>query len=49
MIQSSIGFFYTILRNFKNNIVEEILKNLQFFSTYLLTHFPSHTCSSSTK
>ena len=32
------------INDFKKNIVEEILKNLQFFSTYLLTHFPSHTC-----
>ena len=30
MIQSSIGFFYTTLTNLKK-IVEEILKNLQFF------------------
>ena len=43
MIQSSIGFFLHHINEFFKNIVEEILKNLQFFSTYLLTHFPSHT------
>ena len=48
MIQSSIAFF-TRINEFLKNIVEEILKNLQIFSTYLLTHFPSHTCSSSTE
>ena len=47
MIQSSIAFFLHHINNFFKNIVEEILKNLQYFSTYLLTHFPSHTCSSS--
>ena len=35
MIQSSIGFYLHHIDEFLKNIVEEILKNLQFFSTYL--------------
>ena len=49
MIQSSKGFFLHYINEFLKNFVEEILKNLQFFSTYLFTHFPSHKCSSSTE
>ena len=47
MIQSFIRLFFTIFTN-KKNIVEEILKNLQLFSTYLLTHFLSHRHGGST-
>ena len=45
---SKLQTFLHHINEFLKNIVEEILKNLQFFSTYLLTHFPSLTCSSST-